>query len=127
MVLRGGNSKPNYSLEHIEEVQKYFIAGNVKNPSIIIDVSHDNCLINGKKDYKAQPDIIFKVLDSLKERPDLKPLVKGFMLESFIKEGNQNAETASPIDLGGLSITDPCLDWDSTEKLLLDLAERVRS
>lgn len=127
LVLRGGDGKPNYSLEHIEEVNKHFIAGNVKNPSIIIDVSHDNCLVNGKKDYKSQPNIILKVLDSLEERPDLKPLVKGFMVESFIKEGNQNAETACPIDMTGLSITDPCLDWDNTEKLLLDLAKRFKA
>ncbi|MCE3268433.1 MAG: 3-deoxy-7-phosphoheptulonate synthase, partial [Burkholderiales bacterium] len=104
---------------------KYFIAANVKNPSIIIDASHDNCLINGKKDYKLQPQIIFKVLDSREKSPELKPLIKGCMVESFIKPGNQNAETACPVDLEGLSITDPCLDWESTEQLLLDLAKRV--
>lgn len=125
LVLRGGDGKPNYGVEHIEEVHKHFIAGNVKNPSIIIDVSHDNCLVNGKKDYKLQPQIIFKVLDSFQENPALKPLVKGFMVESFIKEGNQNAETASPIDMSGLSITDPCLNWENTEQLLLDLAKRA--
>jgi 3-deoxy-7-phosphoheptulonate synthase len=126
LVLRGSNEKPNYSIEHIEEVHKYFVAGKVKNPSIIVDVSHDNCLVNGKKDYKLQPSVIFNVLDSLENRPDLKPLVKGFMIESFIKEGNQNAETANPLDVSGLSITDPCLGWESTEQLLLDLAKRVR-
>lgn len=126
LVLRGGNEQPNYSIEHIEEVSKHFVAGKVKNPSIIIDVSHDNCLVNGKKDYKSQPDIIKKVMDSLDERPDLKPLVKGFMLESFIKEGNQNAETSKQLDMDGLSITDPCLGWESTERLLLDLAKRVK-
>lgn len=127
LVLRGSNEKPNYSLEDIQEVNDYFVAGKVKNPSIIIDVSHDNCLVNGKKDYKSQPDIVFKILDSLKDKPELKSLVKGFMIESFIKEGNQNAETANPIDLGGLSITDPCLSWESTEQLLLNLAQQVKS
>lgn len=126
IVLRGSNEKPNYSVEDIQEVNKYFIAGKVKNPSIIIDVSHDNCLVNGKKDYKSQPDIIFRILDSLDYKLDLKPLIKGFMLESFIKEGNQNAETANPIDMSGLSITDPCLSWESTEQLLLNLAKRVK-
>ncbi|MCC2624422.1 MAG: 3-deoxy-7-phosphoheptulonate synthase [Burkholderiales bacterium] len=127
LVLRGGDGKPNYSVEHIAEANEHFIAGNVKNPSIIIDVSHDNCLVNGKKDYKSQPDIIFKVLDSLEDRPDLKPLVKGFMVESFIKEGNQAVKEGTPIDMTGLSITDPCLDWSSTEQLLLNLAKRVAS
>ncbi len=127
LVLRGGDGKPNYSIEHIEEANKHFVSGNVKNPSIVIDVSHDNCLVDGKKDYKLQPDIIFKVLDSLEERPDLKPLVKGFMVESFIKEGNQSVKEGTPIDMSGLSITDPCLNWESTEQLLLNLAKRVSS
>jgi len=54
--------------------------------------------------------------------------VKGFMIESFIKDGNQQVDPNQPekIDLSGLSITDPCLDWDSTEQFLLNLAERLR-
>ena len=126
LVLRGGDGKPNYDINSIEEVAKLYAKEHVTNPSIVIDVSHDNCLVDGKKDYKKQPDIIFEVLDSLKDKPELKKLVKGFMLESFIKEGNQNAETASPIDMGGLSITDPCLGFDATKQLLLDLAKRIK-
>lgn len=86
-------------------------------------MSHDNCVINGVKDHNAQADIILEVVNSLKTNPELKTLVKGFMLESFIKPGKQNAETANPIDLCGLSITDPCLGWDDTEALLLKLAD----
>ena len=128
LVLRGCNQTPNYSLEHIEEVNKHMTAHQVKNPAVIIDVSHDNCLINGKKDHNAQPDIIFNVMRYLKERPDLRQLVKGFMLESYLKEGNQKLETsdASTIDLNGLSITDPCLGWEQTEALLLALAAEVK-
>lgn len=127
LVLRGGDGKPNYSLEHIAEAVNHLKAGKVKNPSIIVDVSHDNCLIAGMKDYAKQPTIIESVLNSLDLMPELRPLVKGFMLESFIKPGNQNAETASPIDMGGLSITDPCIGWDQTEELINHLAKRKRS
>lgn len=126
LVLRGSNDKPNYSVEHINEVAEHFAKGGVVNPAIIVDVSHDNCLINGIKDHNAQAIIVKNVIDSLSEKPELKKLVKGFMLESFIKEGRQNAESGDPIDLGGLSITDPCLSWDTTRELLLSVAAKLR-
>ncbi|MCC2624423.1 MAG: 3-deoxy-7-phosphoheptulonate synthase [Burkholderiales bacterium] len=126
LVLRGGDGKPNYSLEHIAEAANHLKAGKVKNPSIIVDVSHDNCLIAGKKDYTQQPTIIESVLNSLDLMPELRPLVKGFMLESFIKPGNQNAETASFLDMGGLSITDPCIGWEQTEELIKHIAKRKK-
>ncbi len=127
LVLRGSNDKPNYSVEHINEVAGHFAKGGVVNPAIIVDVSHDNCLINGIKDHNAQAIIVKNVIDSLSEKPELKKLVKGFMLESFIKEGRQNAESGDPIDLGGLSITDPCLSWDTTRELLLSVAAKLRA
>ncbi|RTL11657.1 MAG: 3-deoxy-7-phosphoheptulonate synthase [Neisseriaceae bacterium] len=123
LVLRGSNDRPNYSLADISEVAEQCKKNNVYNPAVIIDVSHDNCVINGVKDHNAQADIILEVVNNLKTNPELKTLVKGFMLESFIKPGKQNAETANPIDLCGLSITDPCLGWDDTEALLLKLAD----
>lgn len=125
IVLRGSNDKPNYSVEHIAEVAEHYRKNEVKNPAVVIDVSHDNCMINGVKDHNAQADIILKIIDDLASKPELKKLVKGFMLESFIKSGKQNAETANPIDLGGLSITDPCLGWEATEELLLKLAAKI--
>jgi 3-deoxy-7-phosphoheptulonate synthase len=129
LVLRGGDGGPNYSLGHLEEVQRHMAAHKVSNPAVIIDASHDNCLVNGKKDHHLQPQIIFSILDQLKTRPDLAPLVKGFMVESFIKDGNQKVDANNPaaIDLGGLSITDPCLDWAATEAMLLQLADRWRA
>ncbi|HRG61996.1 MAG TPA: 3-deoxy-7-phosphoheptulonate synthase [Burkholderiales bacterium] len=123
LVLRGSNNRPNYSLADISEVAEQCKKNNVYNPAVIIDVSHDNCVVNGVKDHNAQADIILEVVNNLKTNPELKTLVKGFMLESFIKPGKQNAETANPIDLCGLSITDPCLGWDDTEALLLKLAD----
>jgi 3-deoxy-7-phosphoheptulonate synthase len=123
LVLRGSNDRPNYSLADINEVAEQCKKNNVYNPAVIIDVSHDNCVVNGVKDHNAQADIILEVVNNLKTNPELKTLVKGFMLESFIKPGKQNAETANQIDLCGLSITDPCLGWDDTEALLLKLAD----
>ncbi len=127
LVLRGSNDKPNYSVEHIDEVAGHFAKGGVVNPAIIVDVSHDNCLINGVKDHNAQAIIVKNVIDSLGDKPELRKLVKGFMLESFIKEGRQNAESGDSIDLGGLSITDPCLSWDTTKELLLSVASKLRA
>ncbi len=126
LVLRGGNGVPNYAIANLEEVKRHMMAHQVSNPAVIIDASHDNCLYNGKKDHHMQPRIVMDVLDELKKRPDIAPLVKGFMVESFLKDGNQKVDPANPsaIDMGGLSITDPCLAWDATEAMLLELAER---
>jgi 3-deoxy-7-phosphoheptulonate synthase len=125
LVLRGGNHAPNYSLTHLEEIKMHMDSHAIQNPSIMIDVSHDNCLVNGKKDHRLQPRIIFEVIETLKSRPHLKSLVKGFMIESFIKEGNQIVNLSMPetVNLEGLSITDPCLSFEETEELLLQLAE----
>jgi 3-deoxy-7-phosphoheptulonate synthase len=126
LVLRGSNNTPNYSIQHLDEVKKNIQQHAINNPAIIIDASHDNCLLNGKKDHRLQPNIITSILDNLVERPDLRKLVKGFMVESFIKEGNQKVDETKPenIDLSGLSITDPCLSWEQTETMLLNLANR---
>ncbi|MCW8417535.1 3-deoxy-7-phosphoheptulonate synthase [Fluoribacter dumoffii] len=125
MVLRGSNNAPNYSIDHLKEVKHHMDIHQIANPSIIVDVSHDNCLVDGKKNHQLQPAIALKVLESLKNHPDLKKLVKGFMVESFIKEGNQKVDSMNPaeLDLGGLSVTDPCLSWEQTESFLLRLAQ----
>ncbi len=122
LVLRGSNDKPNYANEYIAKVSTLFANHEVRNPALIIDVSHDNCVLNGVKNHKAQANIILEVLNNLEKEPELKTVVKGFMLESFLKDGKQNIETADPVDLDGLSITDPCLSWAATEQLLLQVA-----
>lgn len=126
LVLRGANHAPNYSLTHLQEVKKQMDKHHIKNPSVIIDASHDNCLIDGKKDHRLQPKIVFEILDHLKQHPEIKQLVKGFMIESFIKEGRQDVDQENPksLDLGGLSITDPCLGFEETQSFLLELAEK---
>jgi 3-deoxy-7-phosphoheptulonate synthase len=125
LVLRGGDSKPNYQINFIQEAYDNLLKAEVLNPAIMVDVSHDNCMIDGKKDFRAQADVIFSVLESIKDKPELKKVVKGFMFESFLKEGSQNIDTVDNVDLSGLSITDPCLGWDKTESLILDLARKV--
>lgn len=125
LVLRGANHAPNYSLPHLEEVLQHMTKHHIQNPAVIVDASHDNCLIHGKKDFRRQPKIVMDIINSLKKRPDLRQLVKGFMVESYLKEGSQavNLDNPTALDLSGLSITDPCLGWEETEEFLLSLAE----
>ncbi len=127
LVLRGGNGGPNYSNTHLKEALLQMEKHNIKNQSVIIDCSHDNCVVDGKKDPKKQAEIALGVLKNISKEPNLKNLVKGFMLESFLKAGSQKLDINNPesLDKGGLSITDPCLGFEETEKLLLDLAEKV--
>ncbi|HEX4044291.1 MAG TPA: 3-deoxy-7-phosphoheptulonate synthase [Gammaproteobacteria bacterium] len=122
LVLRGSQEASNYSIAHLQEVKRHMDAHQIKNPAVMIDVSHDNCLVNGKKDYRLQPKIILEVINNLQQHPELKKLVKGFMVESFLKEGQQKADNIAQVDLNGLSITDPCLSWEQTEEMLLNLA-----
>lgn len=123
LVLRGGNSESNATLECLNLCSKLLIEKKVLFPSLIIDVSHDNSIdpVTGKKDPLMQPKVVEHVLRLLTEQPHLKMLVKGFMVESFLKTGNQNLEKAksvSELDLHGLSITDSCIGFDETIKLI---------
>jgi len=127
LVLRGGLGGPNYDLEHLRQAKELMDKNEVDNPAVIIDCSHDNCRLNGDKDYRRQMAVASEALDSLSDQPELKKLVKGFMLESFIQGGNQNADklTSETINRDGLSITDPCLSWEDTEKLILEMSKKV--
>ena len=126
LVLRGGNNKPNYSIPHLEFVQQAMRQHNISHPSVLIDASHDNCSVNGVKNHRLQPQIIQDVLTSLQTRDDLRFLVKGFMLESFIKDGNQ-AIDCDQMDTAGLSITDPCLGWEETADCVKQVAGFLRN
>jgi 3-deoxy-7-phosphoheptulonate synthase len=125
LVLRGGNDEPNYSLADLEYAHTKLLQSEVANPSLIIDVSHGNCRINGVKDYQQQGTIIFEILKSITDKPPLKKLVKGFMLESFLKGGRQEVSPDKPIDMNGLSITDSCLSFEDTQQLIIELAETL--
>ncbi len=127
LVLRGGNGFPNYSNTHLKEALLFMTKYNIKNPSVIIDCSHDNCVVDSVKKPGRQSEVASEVVKNIKNDLKLKNLVKGFMLESFLKEGNQklDAKNHAALDRGGLSITDPCLGWKQTEELLLKIGKMV--
>jgi len=118
LILRGGNGKSNLSKKELIEAKDILIKNNVRNPSIIVDMSHENSIIAGKKDYRHQSKMLFDVIESMKDK-ELGTIIKGFMIESFLLEGNQKA--SDEMNLNGLSITDPCLGIQETEKILLKL------
>ena len=119
-VLRGssnkhGQSLPNYHYEDLSLLLKLYEQREIINPAAIIDANHNN---SGKQ-FKEQIRIVKEVLHSRNLNPDIKKLVKGVMIESYIEEGCQKIGEG----IYGKSITDPCLGWDDTERLLLDIAE----
>jgi 3-deoxy-7-phosphoheptulonate synthase len=120
LVLRGGVKGSNYSLKYIKEVARLYKEGMVKNPSIIVDASHDNTRINDQKDYTRQARAVESVLRSCKKNVDAKKLIKGFLIESFLKEGSQKLEQMNKktVDLGGLSVTDACIGINETRILI---------
>lgn len=128
LVLRGGVNGQNYHLYDLLKARDRLIENGVKNPAIIVDASHDNARVNGKKDEKLQIDVIREVLSNLEVRPELQQYVKGFMIESFIKDGSQKLSdlTEDTVDRGGLSVTDPCLGWERTEDLIVDIAKKFK-
>ncbi len=124
LVLRGGIDGPTYSYDHLQQAKQLIEKNACRNPAIIVDASHDNCKVNGVKDYRAQIAVVHQTLETLREHPELRTIVKGFMIESFLKGECQKVESLTPqtIDRDGLSITDPCLSWDDTVDLLEHIA-----
>lgn len=122
-VLRGmvdsyGNDMPNYHYETVMRVYEGYrnSNGELKNPAIVIDSNHSN---SGKQ-YKQQIRIIEEIMQNRLYDADFKKIVKGFMIESFLEEGCQKHDVVF-----GKSITDPCLGWEDTERLILDIAEKA--
>ncbi len=120
-VLRGavdgyGNDIPNFHYETVMKVIEGYSKAGLKNPAIVIDANHSN---SGKQ-HRQQIRIVEEVLGNRIYDADFKKYVKGFMIESFIEEGNQKEDVVY-----GKSITDPCLGWADTERLLLDIADKV--
>lgn len=119
-VLRGssnkhGQSLPNYHYEDLSLLLKLYEQREIINPAAIIDANHNN---SGKQ-FKEQIRIVKEVLHSRALNPDIKKLVKGVMIESYIEEGCQKIGEG----IYGKSITDPCLGWEDTERLLLEIAD----
>lgn len=121
-ILRGyvdyaGRSVSNYHYEDLLRVEAYYEESNLTNPSVIVDTNHNN---SGKR-YLEQIRIAKDIVHSRNQNPDIKRLVKGLMIESYLEDGAQKADE----HVFGKSITDPCLGWEKTEQLILDLADKL--
>ncbi|MDC7295447.1 MULTISPECIES: 3-deoxy-7-phosphoheptulonate synthase [unclassified Butyrivibrio] len=121
-VLRGSSNKhgqsiPNYHYEDLRLLLALYNQRDIVNPAAIIDANHNN----SNKQFKEQIRIVKEVLHSRSLDSDIKKLVKGVMIESYIEEGSQKIGEG----VYGKSITDPCLGWADTERLLLEMADLV--
>jgi len=121
-ILRGyvdyaGRSVSNYHYEDLLRVRELYEKLALMNPSVIVDTNHNN---SGKK-YLEQIRIAKDIVHSRNQNADIKHLVKGLMIESYIEDGAQGTGE----HVFGKSITDPCLGWEKTEKLILDIADKL--
>lgn len=121
VILRGGVDKygtcnPNYHYEDLMRLLTMYEEKHLANPAAIVDANHSN----SNKQFKEQIRIVSEVLHSRNYNPRLKTLIKGVMIESYLEEGCQSIGTDR---VYGKSITDPCLGWEDTKKLLYKIAE----
>ncbi|MEE1321665.1 MAG: 3-deoxy-7-phosphoheptulonate synthase [Acutalibacteraceae bacterium] len=119
-ILRGyvndrGQSFSNYHYEDLINLCELYAARDLKNPAVIVDTNHAN---SGKK-YLEQPRIAKEIIHSCTHNSDIDKIVKGLMIESYIEDGTQKIGEGCY----GKSITDPCIGWEKTERLIYDLAE----
>ena len=116
-VNKNGESHPNYHYEDLSHLYENYVKMGLQNPSCIVDCSHSN----SSKHYKAQIRIAKEVCHNRQHSKNIKSLVKGLMIESYLEDGCQKVEEG----IFGKSITDPCIGWAKTEKLVLDIADLV--
>jgi 3-deoxy-7-phosphoheptulonate synthase len=121
-ILRGyvdytGRSTSNYHYEDLLRVNELYGESGLRNPSVIVDTNHNN---SGKQ-YLEQIRIAKDIVYSRNQNNDIKRLVKGLMIESYLEDGAQDLQE----HIFGKSITDPCLGWEKTEQLIFDLAEKL--
>lgn len=121
-ILRGyvnkhGESMPNYHFEELERLYNAYTAKGLQNMALIVDANHAN---SGKK-YQEQPRICKEVLHSCRHSGEIKSMVKGFMVESYLEPGCQKIGDG----VYGKSITDPCLGWEETIRLVHDIADLI--
>lgn len=121
-ILRGyvnkhGESMPNYHFEELERLYNAYTAKGLQNMALIVDANHAN---SGKK-YQEQPRICKEVLHSCRHSGEIKSMVKGFMIESYLEPGCQKIGDG----VYGKSITDPCLGWEETVRLVQDIADLI--
>lgn len=121
-ILRGavnkhGQTKPNYHYEDVMRLYQMYGEKSLVNPATIIDANH----ANSNKQYAEQPRIVAEIMHNRRICPELSKFIKGVMVESYIEAGNQKIEEHTY----GKSITDACIGWDTTERLLLEMAEQL--
>ena len=121
-VLRGYNDKhgqslPNYHYEDLVRLHGFYAEQELEHPAVIIDANH----ANSDKDPFEQPRIVKEVLNCRKYSADIAGLVKGFMIESYIEDGAQKIGEGCY----GKSITDPCLGWEKSERLIYEIADTL--
>lgn len=121
-ILRGatnkhGNAIPNYHYEDLQLLYEKYMERDLSNPAVIVDANHSN----SNKQYKEQIRIVKEVLQSRRHCTDLHKLVKGVMIESYIEEGTQKIGCANHVY--GKSITDPCLGWEDSVRLIHTIAQ----
>lgn len=119
-ILRGyvdqyGRSMPNYHYEDLANLWEAYMKSGLANPAVVVDTNH----ANSGKHHLEQPRIAKEILHSMRHNDDIKKLVKGLMIESYIEDGAQKIGEC----VYGKSITDPCLGWEKTEKLILEMAD----
>ena len=119
-ILRGyvdkhGQTFPNYHYEDLIRLYNTYSEKNINNMALIVDANH----ANSNKQYLEQVRICKEILHSCRHSKDIKNLVKGFMIESYIEDGAQKIGEG----IYGKSITDPCLGWEKSERLILDIAD----
>lgn len=121
-ILRGavnkhGQNIPNYHYEDLIRLVNMYAAKDLQNPACVVDANHSN----SGKIYQEQVRITKEIIHSMHHSPDVKKLIKGVMIESYIEPGCQNVGGG----VYGKSITDPCLGWEDSERLLYEIAELV--
>ena len=123
-ILRGyvdtkGHSAPNYHYEDLVNVYEMYQKSGLSNPAVIVDTNH----ANSGKQCLEQVRIAKEVLHACRHSADIKKMVKGLMIESYIEDG---AQKIGPDEVYGKSITDPCLGWEKTEKMIFDIADKLK-
>ena len=119
-ILRGyankhGRTVPNYHFEDLQFLCELYAKTGLLNPGVVIDTNHSN----SGKHWEEQPRIAKEIMHSTRHSGDIYRMVKGLMIESYLEDGNQKPDGC----VYGKSITDPCLGWDKTERLILELAD----
>ena len=122
-ILRGfvdknGKSHPNYHYDDVMALSELYEASGLENPACIIDTSH----ANSGKNHLLQPVIAEEIMKTRAANKSAASLIKGLMIESYLVDGCQPISTN---EVYGKSITDPCLGWEKTERLIYDIAEKA--